>query len=304
MQDPSSKLLIVEAQGDMLVVFRQALAAFGFTTYGVKTVAAALKLMGQMHFDVLIFDPTEVGDSQSELLDAVNKTKKAGKLTRTFALCHFPYDKTCQQVADHPDVKVISMPLAMNDILRAIQVNLSLMAPKPDYKADVSGIIQDAVAQMLGFYLNQNLVVKDAVVKRDDRVQGDYLAVIPMCGPQYLGTVAVSMDQEFCLAVARAMMGDTEGTQTFTEHETIDIVSELSNQLAGILQEKLLAKGYDVNIGMPHAIAGKNLRFIHPGRNQVAEVALMLKDRGGFLQRVKSAFGSKTTIEFCFDEVG
>lgn len=303
MQGSLSKLLVVESQGDMLQAFRRAFAGFGFTTYGVATVDAALKLMKQTHVDVLVFDPSEAGDSYGHLLDAAASAAKAGKLTRSFALCRFPYDHVCQRVADRGDVKIISLPLPMADVLKAIQVNLSLLTPKPDYKEDVNTIIQESVAQMLGFYLEKNLVVKEAVVKQDDKVQGDYLAVIPMCGQQYLGTVAVSMDREFCLAVARAMLGDTEGTQTFTEHEMIDIVSELSNQLAGILQEKLLAKGWDVNIGMPHATQGKNLRFVHPGRNQVAEVTLSLKNRT-LLQRVTDKFGARTTIEFCFDEVG
>ena len=171
-------------------------------------------------------------------------------------------------------------------------------------KNGITEIVTGSVEKMLGFYLEKKLVIAPPTIKEGDKIKGEFLAVIPLSSPKFIGTVAISMDEEFCLALARAMLGDAEGTQTFSEHDRLDVVSEISNQLAGILQEQLQAKGFDVNIGLPRSAHGHHLRFIHPGRNQVSEVCLSMElPKKGFLKRLISSSVQTSTIEFCFDSV-
>jgi CheY-specific phosphatase CheX len=303
MADSAARLVVLGSERDVCSGLARAFTDAGFHVYAAEEAGAAAKLIRAKHPDVLVFSTDGVATEMSAFLA---EAQSHGRGLRVFTLADLPYDPKCQSAAAHGS-KLITHPLPIADVVKVVCLNLSSNARPLAMTAAISDIVRDALKEVLGFYLTAGLQIGNSEPKAGTKIAADILAVIPLTGTRHFGTVALCFENRFGRALAAGMLGDAEAAAAMSDHEIVEVVSETANQLAGGLQGRLIAGGLPVNIGLPKALSGKALAFVHPGLSQVATVRLdyAFAGRSRFARLLDRCGWSKghSTVEFCFDEI-
>jgi CheY-specific phosphatase CheX len=298
---PRARILIVEEQADTRETQARVFAEAGFEVYECADVAKAVDVLNlrKCHMVLMWCEGPESAATNDFLKTVLTRPEHAE--TRIFVLSRLPYYAGVRGHIGRPNLKLLTMPLTSSDIVNAVRVNLSPV--RIGYDESLFEAVKDAVEHTLAYYLPSPVEVTGKDVRDEQKPHNGVLALIPLSSDRVLGSVALTFDKEFADTVTRGMLGDPTSDVPLEEHDVCEAVSEIVNQIAGVLKARLELLGLPVNIGLPGSTSGTKLALVHPGGNRVGVVAMSWKS-GSFLKRLSLSLFSRVACEFCFDRVG
>jgi len=299
--DHLKKILIFDQDKELLSLANSSFQRAGFEIITCSQVSQIIASITKNKIQVLVIYLRQTSDKEEALLCKLGESERYKNL-KIFVLTPIPYLEICCRLMAFPSIKIITLPLMMADIIKAIKLNLSLTEAPRLNKNAVYSCVTESLRDVLGSYLGDKLEVGDVRDKASTETTGEILAVIPLSSESFFGTLALSFSQSFASIIVNNMLG-LNPEETVSEEDSIDVISEMSNQIAGLIKDKLNEFDIKTNIGLPKAISGKKLHLVHPGLNSVGIINLTMKD-GRPLAKIRNLFQRRSAVEFCFDQIG
>ncbi|TWW09913.1 hypothetical protein E3A20_09600 [Planctomyces bekefii] len=304
MTNPANKLLVVDPSPTASAAIQDQFSRLGYKTFGSVSSQAAIEVVQKERPDVMIMNPNAFTGHLSAFVKTAQAFDTGYKKLKFFALTRLPYDPASLQAIAEPQVKVITVMMPMADVCRIIQGHVLGFANPINYRAGLFRMVLEASDEIFGFHLRENLTIDQGGYKKAYDLTGQVFASIALTGDFINGTLAISCDRPFGDALATAMLGTTT---PLSDAEITDLYAEIINQMAGLLQGKMGEHNVRVTLGLPRALYGNQLQFVHPGANRLGQIGLTVSGNAvpsGLLSRLLGTAKGRTVIEFCFDGKG
>lgn len=221
--------------------------------------------------DLLFFDLDIYTDEVTHLIKEVRKKYKVRPL-RAVILVNPEASRKLRKLADENHWYLLPRSMSTEILFQFLFSLNSVSDPCIDYTEKHYAALRESMNEVLGFYLTESIEVtkkgKGFRAYKDNEV----IALIPLYGAEFFGTVYMSMEESLVSHLAKSMMD--ENSLSLTEDEILDYLSEICNQFGGVLMEKLKDIGYNLTIGLPYKYRGNGSTSVHLGLNDTCYLDL------------------------------
>jgi CheY-like chemotaxis protein len=251
-----ARILVIDDDEFLPVIVAQYLKEDGHTPVIATDGLEGLKLVNAEHFDLII---TDINMPQLDGLEVVRLAKAShhNKTTPMVVVSGNLNQSNLGKIKQLGLVDVLAKPFELADVRKLVRTRLGTAQKKVAYEAFVVAALKESTAEIMSFYGGKHLSCGEPFVQRAAAPEGSTTGVVALFGRRVHGSLSVVCEDGFLrFLAAQIFLNDAAGLDgSFNT----SLGSELANQIAGKVKERLRAEKLFVVLGIPGIVGGSGL---------------------------------------------
>lgn len=276
------RILIVDDEPEIRDLIKDTLEAARAQVTVASDAIQAQSLIHSNVLDAIVLDIRLPGASGLQVALLARSSRHNSKVHIIIASGAIDAD-ALKRAAQLGITDIIVKPFSQTELLSKLRAKFSSDHSSKTYDVRIINCFLAATEEVMEFYFgNKPLIGKPTLKAQKDGPVGYVSGLIALSGTTVMGSVSVTCDKAFALALAEKIFLE----QAVEVNDTLiaDLTGELCNQICGKVKINFGKIGIKVRIGLPEVILGERHTVIHKSNSPIIAVPVTVGTNASVLE--------------------